>query len=256
MVVWLYTVNYSVSSLACSYAAWGALGAEDGRKQQQQKENLFLPTPTALQRAFHICVVVQFYPWFKFCCLLFLTSVMYDNERIMSLKQKERKIQTKDKIELLTYVTFLFSSVSLDTGNDFFFEVMMSTILCNNLLFCLSIIAWRFSSACVVEANTFYSAGTQQGSVGITTYITTKSNLIDYFMRVSHALETFESCNQVRHAPSVNDSLILFQRNALRMTFCSENYNIPAIAKKSIVSTAVKRLNCFFVLFSGILFTI
>ena len=131
------------------------------RKKKRKKEKLFLPTPIALQRAFHTCVVVQFDHWFKFCFLLFLDSVMYDNERIMSLKQQKRKIQTKDKIELPTYVTFLFSSVSLDTGNVFFFDVMMSTILCNNLLFCLSIIAWRFSSACVVEANTFYSDGTK-----------------------------------------------------------------------------------------------
>ena len=136
------------------------LRTEENNKKRK-KEKLFLPTPTALQRAFHTCVVVQFDHWFKFCFLLFLDSVMYDNERIMSLKQKKRKIQTKDKIALPTYVTFLFSSVSLDTGNVFFFDVMMSTILCNNLLFCLSIIAWRFSSACVVEANTFYSVGTK-----------------------------------------------------------------------------------------------
>ena len=27
-----------------------------------------------------IYVVVQFYPWFKFCFLLFLGIIMYDNE--------------------------------------------------------------------------------------------------------------------------------------------------------------------------------
>ena len=44
-----------------------------------------------------VYVVVQFYPWFKFSFLLFLGMVMYDNNMIMSLKQK--KIWTKDKIE-------------------------------------------------------------------------------------------------------------------------------------------------------------
>ena len=42
-----------------------------------------------------VCVVVQFYPWFKFYFLLFLGMVMYDNE----FETKEYKIQTKDKIE-------------------------------------------------------------------------------------------------------------------------------------------------------------
>ena len=28
----------------------------------------------------HVCVVVQFYPWFKFYFPLFLGMVMYDNE--------------------------------------------------------------------------------------------------------------------------------------------------------------------------------
>ena len=33
-------------------------------------------------------VVVQFYPWFKFCCLSFWGVVMYDNEVIMRLKHR------------------------------------------------------------------------------------------------------------------------------------------------------------------------
>ena len=41
-------------------------------------------------------VVVQFYPWFKFYFLLFLGIEMYDNE----FETKEKKIWTKDKIEL------------------------------------------------------------------------------------------------------------------------------------------------------------
>ena len=35
-----------------------------------------------------VCVVVQFYPWFKFPFLLFLGMVMYDNE----FETKEKKI--------------------------------------------------------------------------------------------------------------------------------------------------------------------
>ena len=44
-------------------------------------------------------VVVQFYPWFKFCFPLFLGMVMNmmnDNE----FETKENEIYTKDKIEL------------------------------------------------------------------------------------------------------------------------------------------------------------
>ena len=40
----------------------------------------------------HVYVVVQFYPWFKFSFLLFLGMVMYDNNMIMSLKQKRENL--------------------------------------------------------------------------------------------------------------------------------------------------------------------
>ena len=135
------------------------LRTEENKNKKERKKTCFFPKP--FRELFIYVLWFSFILGLNFCFLLFLDSVMYDNERIMSLKQKKRKIQTNDKIELPTYVTFLFSSVSLDTGNVFFFDVMMSTIRCNNLLFCLSIIAWRFSSACVVEANTFYSNGTK-----------------------------------------------------------------------------------------------
>ena len=42
--------------------------------------------------------VVQFYPWFKFSFLLFLGMVMYDNNMIMSLKQKKRKFEPRIKL--------------------------------------------------------------------------------------------------------------------------------------------------------------
>ena len=42
--------------------------------------------------------MVQFYPWFKFSFLLFLGIVMYDNNMIMSLKQKKRKFEPRIKL--------------------------------------------------------------------------------------------------------------------------------------------------------------
>ena len=45
-----------------------------------------------------VSVVVQFYPWFKFSFLLFLGMVMYDNNMIMSLKQKKRKFEPRIKL--------------------------------------------------------------------------------------------------------------------------------------------------------------
>ena len=42
-----------------------------------------------------IYVVVQVYPWFNFSFLLFLGMVMYDNNMIMSLKQKKRKVEPR-----------------------------------------------------------------------------------------------------------------------------------------------------------------
>ena len=48
-------------------------------------------------------VVVQFYPWFKFSFLLFLGMVMYDNNMIMSLKQKKRKFEPQHIYRKVTY---------------------------------------------------------------------------------------------------------------------------------------------------------
>ena len=42
--------------------------------------------------------MVQFYPSFKFSFLLFLGMVMYDNNMIMSLKQKKRKFERRIKL--------------------------------------------------------------------------------------------------------------------------------------------------------------
>ena len=56
----------------------------------------------------HVYVVVQFYPWFKFSFLLFLGMVMYDNNMIMSLKQKKRKHEPRIK---LNHNIYLYSDV-------------------------------------------------------------------------------------------------------------------------------------------------
>ena len=42
--------------------------------------------------------MVQLYPWFKFSFLLFLGMIMYDNNMIMSLKQKKRKFEPRIKL--------------------------------------------------------------------------------------------------------------------------------------------------------------
>ena len=51
-----------------------------------------------LESCAFVYVVVQFYPWFKFSVLLFLGMVMYDNNMIMSLKQKKRKFEPRIKL--------------------------------------------------------------------------------------------------------------------------------------------------------------
>ena len=53
-----------------------------------------------------IYVVVQFYPWFKFSFLLFLGMVMYDNNMIMSLKQKKRKFEPRIKLNHNIYTVY------------------------------------------------------------------------------------------------------------------------------------------------------
>ena len=54
-----------------------------------------------------IYVVVQFYPWFKFSFLLFLGMVMYDNNMIMSLKQKKRKFEPRIKLNHNIYKVYM-----------------------------------------------------------------------------------------------------------------------------------------------------
>ena len=57
--------------------------------------------------AYGVYVVVQFYPWFKFSFLLFLGMVMYDNNMIMSLKQKKRRFEPRIKLNHNIYTTLV-----------------------------------------------------------------------------------------------------------------------------------------------------
>ena len=60
-----------------------------------------------------VYVVVQFYPWFKFSFLLFLGMVMYDNNMIMSLKQKKRKFEPRIKLNHNMYTCTVVAECDL-----------------------------------------------------------------------------------------------------------------------------------------------
>ena len=70
----------------------------------QQSQGQFVTFATVLvhlalfYRGLIVSVVVQFYPWFKFSFLLFLGMLMYDNNMIMSLKQKKREFEPRIKL--------------------------------------------------------------------------------------------------------------------------------------------------------------
>ena len=64
-----------------------------------------------------VFVVVQFYPWFKFSFLLFLVMAMYDNNTIMSLKQKKRKFEPRTKLNQFTYETNPYSKSELSSSS-------------------------------------------------------------------------------------------------------------------------------------------
>ena len=65
-------------------------------------------------------VVVQFYPWFKFSFLLFLGMVMYDNNMIMSLKQK-KKFEPRIKLNHNIYIILIEIIILL------YFNIIIST---------------------------------------------------------------------------------------------------------------------------------
>ena len=50
--------------------------------------------------------MVQIYPWFKFSFLLFLGMVTYDNNMIISLKQKKRKFEPRIKLNLSSLIIY------------------------------------------------------------------------------------------------------------------------------------------------------
>ena len=49
-------------------------------------------------------VVVQFSPLFKFCCLLIWSVVIYNNDLIMSLKQKQLNFIPRVKLNHTIYL--------------------------------------------------------------------------------------------------------------------------------------------------------
>ena len=74
-------------------------------KNKRKNNNYHLCRGTQLTvHNIHVYVVVQFYPWFKFSFLLFLRMVMYDNNMIMSLKQKKRKFEPRIKLSHNIYI--------------------------------------------------------------------------------------------------------------------------------------------------------
>lgn len=87
----------------------------------------------------------------------------------------------------------------------------------------------------------------KHGSVSITRYIRTKSNLIDYFMPFSQARSIFRvRCDQVRHAPSFKDSLTLSQRNALVWRFALKSAISPPYRKKALCPSGKTSESFFF----------
>ena len=42
----------------------------------------------SIEKIFNTCVVVQFYPWFNFCYLLFFSMLIHDNKNIYKTKKK------------------------------------------------------------------------------------------------------------------------------------------------------------------------
>ena len=70
---------------------------------------------TSRRHVLEVYVVVQFYPWFKFSFVLFLGMVMYDNNMIMSLKQKRRKFEPRIKLNFNIYK----SAVELEAKSCF-----------------------------------------------------------------------------------------------------------------------------------------
>ena len=73
----------------------------------------------------NVDVVVRLYPLFKFSFLLFLGMVMYDNNMIMSLKQKKRKFEPRIKlnhnidIEITQLPTDCISSYLIFEGKNY-----------------------------------------------------------------------------------------------------------------------------------------
>ena len=106
---WLYMQDYhdgpgegDFPQLLCAWPLAIFLG--DKRKMRPKDlPGCSVPPPPP------VYVVVQFYPCFKFSLLLFLRMVMYDNNMIMSLKQKKRKFEPRIKLSHNIYTLQIIS---------------------------------------------------------------------------------------------------------------------------------------------------
>jgi len=95
-----------VSLRGVTFGFWSHLGCSGQNAIIFSREG---PTYGCTRKKINIYVVVQFYTWFKFSFLWFLGMVMYDNNMIMSLKQKKRKFEPRIKLNHNIY-TLLFST--------------------------------------------------------------------------------------------------------------------------------------------------
>ena len=108
-VLYDYAKRSRVGAQSCTYQAFSVIAFQwwipgdhmtwNGPTEQKNELNRF-NNENSLQ--YHH-VVVQFYPWFRFSFLLFLGMVMYDNNMIMSLKQKKRKFEPRIKLNYNIY---------------------------------------------------------------------------------------------------------------------------------------------------------
>ena len=67
--------------------------------------------------------MVQFFKRFRLSFLLFLGIIMYDNNMIMSWKQKKRKFELRIKLNHNIIIQWLLPLYIIATGNDHVYNV-------------------------------------------------------------------------------------------------------------------------------------
>ena len=98
-----------------------------------------------------VCVVVQFYPWFRFYFLLFLGMVMCGNE----FKTKENKIWTTDNIKP-QHMYFGKRSTTVYIYL-FIFNDITTRVYCGKLQFAnLWVLGWKYVVACVASVSALF----------------------------------------------------------------------------------------------------